>query len=402
MSTIAAGLTFYVPVSALFLVSRGQTLGDIFVFESILLVSILIVEVPSGLLADRVDRRSIIITGFVLNAIAEVLFAAGNSFAMFAASFAVSGFGIAMLTGVQDAYIYDALGDDADDKSVGVWGHMSSLELGAGVVGSVVGGLLATVNLSWPAVAAAIAACLAAVAAFFLAHQRPSDGDEDESETPLVALRRGMGLLFTSPILLYTAVGSSAAFVLFNAVFTLNQPLFEAARVPVAMWGVIGGGAQLCAALYNHFAGRVVDRVGRKSGLLLAMGYGAAGFALMVIPNAVAVVIGFVLVVVGMNARGPITRAVANKVIPTSRRATVLNAASTVGSLVGVVANPLIGRGAEASPAITVGVIALMLFFSCSRGFRLPIDSYKQMRSQIIEMKNSRRRRRMTPSARMR
>lgn len=361
VATIAAGLNFYIPVSALFLMSRGQSLSDIFIFESILLASILVAEIPSGILADRVDRRWIILLGFVLNAVAEIIFALGDSFGMFAASFLISGFGIAMLTGVQDAYIYDALGENADEKSVGVWGHLSALELGAGVIASFVGGLLASVNLSWPAIATATVACFAATAAFFLPRQHPSEQKEAEVENSWIALRRAVGLLFTSPILLYTAVASSAAFVLFNSVFTLNQPLFEATDVPVAVWGFLGGGAQLAAALYNQFAGPLVERVGRKIGLLLAMGYGVVGFAFMMIPHPVAVVVGFIFVVIGMHARGPITMSVANKVIPKNRRATVLNVASTVGSLVGIGVNPLIGWGAEGSPAVTVGAIAGVL-----------------------------------------
>ena len=35
----------------------------------------------------------------------------------YALSFVMSGLSIAMLTGVQDAYIYDSLGDDADAES---------------------------------------------------------------------------------------------------------------------------------------------------------------------------------------------------------------------------------------------------------------------------------------------
>lgn len=361
VATVATGFSFYVPVSALFLTSRGLSLEDIFLLESILLASILVAEVPSGLVADRVDRRWVILTGFVFNAVAEVLFAVGHSFGAFAVSFVLSGLGIAMLTGVQDAYIYDSLGEGADDVSVGVWGHLSSLELGAGVAGSVAGGLMAAHSLSLPATASAVVALGAAVAVAFLPSQRPTKGEDAEPENTWASLKGGAGLLFTSPVLLYTAVASSAAFVIFNAVFTLNQPLFQAAQVPVAAWGIIGGSAQLLAALYNHYASSVVDRLGRRNGLLLAMGYGVAGFGLMVVPHPAAVVVGFVLVVLGMHARGPITRAVAHKVIPAHRRATVLNVASTVGSLVGIAVNPLIGWGAGASPSGTVAAIAVVL-----------------------------------------
>lgn len=367
MATIAAGLGFYVPVSALFLLNRGQSLSDIFIFESLLVASILLTEIPAGVIADRVDRRWIIITGFGCNAAAEVIFAMGNSFIAFAISFCVSGIGIAMLTGVQDAYIYDSLGSNADEKSVGVWGHLSSLELVAGVVGAVVGGLLASVDIALPALAAAVAAIAALMVSFFLPSQQPSADPDAVDETSVQAVREGVRLLLSTPILLYIAAASSASFVLFNAVYTLNQPLFSATEIPVATWGFIGGGAQLAAALYNHKAGDVERKLGRKYALFLAMGFGFLGFVLMATPDPFVVVVGFVLVVLGMNARGPITMAVANKVIPQKRRATVLNVASSAGSLVGIIVNPLIGFGAEASPSlavIAIGVILLVMMIT--------------------------------------
>lgn len=191
VATVAAGLSFYVPVSALFLTSRGLSLGDIFVLESILLASILVSEIPAGLVADRVDRRWVIVAGFVFNAVAEVLFALGHSFGMFAVSFVMSGLGIAMLTGVQDAYIYDSLGEDADEASVGVWGHLSALELGAGVLGSVAGGLMADRDISLPATATAAVALVAAVAVLFLPSQRPAVDETADPETSWTGLRRG-------------------------------------------------------------------------------------------------------------------------------------------------------------------------------------------------------------------
>lgn len=361
VATVATGFSFYVPVSALFLASRGLSLQDIFLLESILLGSILVTEIPSGLVSDRVNRRWIILTGFILNAVAEVLFAVGHSFGIFAASFMFSGFGIAMLTGVQDAYIYDSLREHADKLSVGVWGHLSSLELGAGVLGSISGGLLATQDVSYPAFASAGCAILAASAVAFLPNQHPQGKRSKNSETTWLSFKRAAELLFTSPLLLYTAVASSASFVMFNAVFTINQPLFQATAVPVAFWGFIGATAQLLAAVYNHFAGSIVDSFGRKTSLLLAQGYGICGFVLMAVPHPVAVIAGFILTVLGMNARGPIIRAVANKVIPVHRRATVLNIASTVGSLVGIAMNPVIGWGAETNSRNTVVIIAVVL-----------------------------------------
>lgn len=360
LAMIAAGFDFYVPVSAFFLESRGLSLTDIFMLESVLVASILVAEIPAGIIGDRFDRRRLVCAGFVFNAIAEILFAAGTNFSIYALSYVMSGLSIAMLTGVQDAYIYDSLGDDADAKAVGAWGHLSALMLTAGVTGSVVGSALGSVDISLPALLSAAMAVVAAVCVAFLPQQNPKTHDK-HPETSWVSLKIGVKLLFTSPLLLYVAVGSSASFALFNAVYTLNQPLFAAQDVPIATWGVIAGTGQLLAAGYNYAAGRIEKRVGRKTALLLAMGYGAAGFCLMAVPHVLAVVSGFLLVVVGIHARGPITSAVTNKLIPAHRRATVLNVASSVGSLVGIVVNPLVGLGAETSTRLTVLAIGGVL-----------------------------------------
>lgn len=360
LAMIAAGFDFYVPVSAFFLESRGLSLTDIFMLESVLVASILVAEIPAGVIGDRFDRRRLVCAGFVFNAIAEILFVAGTNFSIYALSFVMSGLSIAMLTGVQDAYIYDSLGDDADAKAVGAWGHLSALMLTAGVTGSVVGSALGSVDISLPALLSAAMAVVAAVCVAFLPQQNPKTHDK-HPETSWVSLKIGVKLLFTSPLLLYVAVGSSASFALFNAVYTLNQPLFAAQDVPIATWGVIAGAGQLLAAGYNYAAGRIEKRVGRKTALLLAMGYGAAGFCLMAVPHVLAVVSVFLLVVVGIHARGPITSAVTNKLIPAHRRATVLNVASSVGSLVGIVVNPLVGLGAETSTRLTVLAIGGVL-----------------------------------------
>lgn len=343
--------------------SRGQSLSDIFIFETILGASILVAEVPSGIVADRIDRRWVIIAGFGFNAVAETLFAFAGSHLAFSVSFALSGLGIAMLTGALDAYIYDALDSAAEDRGVGVWGHLSSLELTAGVIASACGGLLAAVDITWPAIATAFAASIGALATGLLpAQPTGTSSPTRESESSLDQLRQGVVLLFSTPILLHVVAASGACFVLFNAVFTLNQPLFAASGVPVAAWGFIAAGAQLAAAFYNHWAGWIEAAIGRKRALLLAMGCGAAGFGLMAVPHSVCVISGFVLVVIGMHARGPITLAVANQVIPKARRATVLNIASSFGSLVGIAVNPIIGAAADVSAPLASAGIAAVLF----------------------------------------
>lgn len=120
---------------------------------------------------------------------------------------------------------------DADETSVGVWGHLSALELGAVVIGAFAGGVMAARDISLSATATTGVALIAAVVVGFLPGQRPASNEQAEPATSWSGLKRGAGLFFTNPILLYTAVASSAVFV----IFTLNQPLFQTTDIPVVL-----------------------------------------------------------------------------------------------------------------------------------------------------------------------
>lgn len=354
-----AGLNFYVPISALFLTSRGLTYTQIFGLESILLIAILLFEVPGGVLSDRVDRRYVICGGFVLNAVAEMIFALGQDFMSFAISFALSGVGIAMLTGVSDAYVYESLGDTADDDATGVFGHMSALEIAAGVMAAAIGGGLAVIDVALPVIITAVAAGIAAVVSLFLPARPPEPVDDDV--LPRAGVLSAVRTVFSSPVLLYVACAASAGFVLFNAVYTLNQPIFAGVGLPVAAWGIIVSAALLLAAVCNHFTYVLEGKVGRANALLAASGVGAVGFLIMAIPHALPVVIGFLLAIVGMSARGPVMGAIANRLIPSGQRATVLNVMSSLGSLLGVGINPAIGMAVDKSPSTATLMIGAVL-----------------------------------------
>lgn len=85
LSTIACGqiasaLTFYTPVSAVLLTSRGLDDSEIFTLESVLLLSILLVEMPSGVWRIKLIESADYI-GFALSAVSNIVYALGQGFA---------------------------------------------------------------------------------------------------------------------------------------------------------------------------------------------------------------------------------------------------------------------------------------------------------------------------------
>jgi MFS transporter, DHA1 family, quinolone resistance protein len=356
-------LLFYVPVSALFLTSRGLSYTEIFMLEAILLATVMAAEVPTGALADRIDRKVVLCAGYGIAAAGEVMFAAGFHLIVYIGSFVLSGLAIAALSGAQEAYVYETLGERADETSVAAFGRLSAIGLAAGVLAAGTGSLLAMVDIGLPALFAAAAHVAAAGLVVAMLPARAAAGDGDRAG-PRGQVRLAARTMVRSPVLLYGAFAVGTGFVIFNAVHTLNQPMFGSAGIPVGWFGLIVAGGMLGAALANNAIGQIERRTGRGPLLVMATLGGAAGYWLLAVPNPVVTVLGFAAVVLGMNLRGPVLSAIANRLVDDRQRATVLSVMSFTGSLAGVVVNLVLGAVAGESrlaAAVVSGGMLLLL-----------------------------------------
>ncbi|BDR54671.1 MFS transporter [Bombiscardovia apis] len=360
---IATFLLFYSPVSTVYLASRGLGYSHIFTLESILLFSIMILEIPSGIISDRIDRRWPLIAGFALDAASKVLFALAHDFFGFACSYSLSGFSIALLSGIFEAYVYEQLGESADTQAVSVFAHLSVLELLAGLLSSLAGAWLAQSNLAYPAYATAVASIMGAVLMLQLpASPAPQNEGKLSARTSWKDLLAGLRLLYNSPTLAYVTIGSSASFALFNAVYTLNQPFYQRNGLAIKYWGMFAALSLIAAAVYNTCAAAIEKKLGCTLALFSAFALAGLGFAMMILPSALAVGLGMLLIVAGMHGKAPVATALANQFIPSKQRATVLNIASSLGSLIALLLNPLIGWAADKNLLATAIAVSMALF----------------------------------------
>ena len=239
-------------MSAVFLTTRGLDYSEIFTLESVVLLSISLVEVPSGVWADKVDRKAPIILGLALSAASNMIYALGQGFAWCAVSYSMSGFSIALLSGIFEAYVYESLGKNVDKLATGLFGFYRYLELISGVLASLCVSYLAHLDFSFPAYATAIVSLIG----FLFMRRLPSipvDNRNHSTDTRsfLQDLTKGTGVSIRTPVLAFVSITSSASFVLFNAVYTLNQPLYEHTNLPMSYWGLLSSAALILATVYS-------------------------------------------------------------------------------------------------------------------------------------------------------
>ncbi|WP_390458309.1 MFS transporter [Bifidobacterium apicola] len=202
-------------MSAVFLTTRGLDHSEIFRLESVILLSIFLVEVPSGVWADKVDRKAPIILGLALSAASNMIYALGQGFAWYALSYSMSGFSIALLSGILEAYVYEFLCKDADKLATGVFGFYKSLEFISGVLASLCGSYLAHLNISFPAYTTAVVSFIGFLFILRLPSIPENNRKHSTSERSFMQdLTKGASVLIRTPVLAFVSITSSAPFVL--------------------------------------------------------------------------------------------------------------------------------------------------------------------------------------------
>lgn len=99
-------MIFYLPIAMMFKLSRGLSISQIFLIESISFIVSIVLEVPSGWLADKIGFKKAvcIATGFLLAA--RIVLMLSYSFWLFLTVSVLTGIGYAMLSGCNTSLMY--------------------------------------------------------------------------------------------------------------------------------------------------------------------------------------------------------------------------------------------------------------------------------------------------------
>ena len=103
------GASFIIPITILYYLAFGLNYFEIGLLESIFLLVTLLLEVPTGVLADKIGRKYTASVGFFLVACGTMLIGAGGSFFIFALAQIIFGIGASLRSGADTALIYDSL-----------------------------------------------------------------------------------------------------------------------------------------------------------------------------------------------------------------------------------------------------------------------------------------------------
>lgn len=328
----------------LYLAAHGLSLLEIGLLEGIFHTTSLIMETPTGAIADIFGRKTSRLIGCALAVLSAALMVLSDSFGMFAVSFVISALSYNFESGAGDALVYDSLLlDGREEGYMKVAGRIEVVFQSASIAALALGGLLGNIEYELTYYAAMVLAVAALLTGMLM--KEPRADVRKKREGMLIALKRQYVDSFAA--LRGSARLKYLLFIIpvFSSSVTLSfyylQLAWENEQISTAGIGLYLAASSIAAAAGAFFAHRIEKRLGERTilagaPLMLALLIFALSFTHMaLIPFCVISVLETVIFVA--------TRSYINHIIPSAQRATILSLESTLFSLVMIAIFPLFG-----------------------------------------------------------
>ncbi len=354
------GMVFYSSISTLYRQAYGVTAAQMMLLEAISFLVALALEVPWGILADRIGYKKTMIGCTILFAVQKVIFWQATGVSHFLIERILMGVTGAGLSGVDTSILYLSCGEEESQKVFGV--HSSAGTAGV-LTATVIFSTLLKENYRMAAFLTVLTYSAAAVLPFFLTEvkgereQRSSWAETKDSL--LQVLRRPRVLLF----LLGTSLIGEMVWV--SAGF-LNQLQYEKCGMGVSAIGIAFAVATVLE-LSGAFSHRVTQKLGRKNTLFLLGGVPMGACAILGATRDpwVSVVCVFAIVL-AYALWCPMIGELENRQVEGANRATVLSTFSMIGSSVTMVVD--LGMGALADIRIETAYFAAAVLSALALG----------------------------------
>ena len=188
---------FIIPVWVSFEL-RFITLAQLAMIEGAIALTQLLLELPTGALADLLGRKKTIGMGFLISGIGYFLFTISTSFETFLFSSMFFGVGEALISGAKEALVFDTLKESKKEKTFPKL--MSSLQIRfywGMAISTLIGGLIYQINIYLPGLMTGFAFFVCSIIAFNF--REPSiDSEKFTLKNYLLQTKQGVTELFAN------------------------------------------------------------------------------------------------------------------------------------------------------------------------------------------------------------
>ena len=359
----------WVPVSVLFPQSRGLGFDQVMILSAIYSAVIVLIEVPTGALADRIGRRHSMLAGSLAMVASGIVAYTAHGFLGFAIAYVLAAVSMALCSGADSAYLFDLLyegghGHEYPEREsvASAWHQVGS------ALACAAGGVLGEIDLALPYLVTAVVAFAAFIVALFLRTERRPPPRQQSMADELRVYTRHMARSFRdvahSRILTWIIGYSAVVFVLVRSTEYLYQPYLDSRGFSVSGIGYIFAGSFLIASFVAHRADALRRWLGEDFLIYGLLGMLAMSFILLEKLHGEWAPLGMLAIqAAAIGLYSPLVKTMLNREITdSSRRATILSVESIARRSAKGIFSPIFGYVGVSSAIYLCGGIGLFGF----------------------------------------
>ncbi len=367
---------YFIPVMILFLQFSKLNYTEIFILYAVESTIVFLMEIPSGILADRLGKKSTLILARSFLIPAYLLFWLTGSFLSFLIAMVFLGLNKAFKSGTHKAFIYDFLKQTRSEVSPSevfgkgkFWGRIGE------AVSSLIGGFIAVkFGYHYVFLLALFPALLNTLNAFTYIGIKEDHIKQNSSKPGIKEhLRRALNEFREKPVVLKLILNSSLFMICAETIEIYFQPYMANVDIPVTWFGVIYTAIFIMTAFGSRYAHLLEKKVSRAALTNLT---GWAGFLPLLLLglniNSRFITILFFFIFFLRHIRRPAITTEINDNISSENRATILSTDSFIRSVIKMILLPLLGYITEISSMYTSIMILAILILLNQVFFRIP------------------------------
>ncbi len=135
------------------------TISQMLLLQGIFAIAITLLEVPTGVISDKLTRTLVLKAGYTLVFLGTILYWGSNSFSGFLIAELIFALALSLISGTLNAYLFEYLvSEQKEAKAKSIFSKSLSLRLGTSVIGILLGGSIYELNNNIPFAMASIIA----------------------------------------------------------------------------------------------------------------------------------------------------------------------------------------------------------------------------------------------------
>ena len=227
----------------------GLSLTQIMILNSISAISIVLLEVPTGVIADLISRKVSLALGSACWTIQLLILIFASNFWMLSIAQFFMALGITFKSGAAYALLYDSLlSEGCEDQVTQISGKAGAMLFYGHAGGSIIAGFTYTINPQLPFIISCINTTTATIIALYFDEMRKSPSESASLGGYFKHAYKSIRVFTSDRILGAIALYAVMFYVIYKTAFYFYQPYFSSINIPVHYFGIL-------FAVFNVIAG---------------------------------------------------------------------------------------------------------------------------------------------------